>query len=63
MMTVTQYYVQQDEEPSCGPFDNYTKAREEAYKTNGMVICYEFEYSDSYLIDDFRAKDDENNES
>lgn len=59
-MTIDHYYVQQDDGYNeDGPFDTYCEAKEEARKISGMVICYEFEYSDSYMVDDFRTTGDE----
>jgi hypothetical protein len=42
---------------------NYQEARDYAQKSHLKVICNEFEFSDSYLVDDFTRNDEERTET
>lgn len=54
-MTITQYWLHSTEDdPVAGPFDTVNEALEASTPDpddQTAVVAYEFEYSDSYLID------------
>lgn len=37
----------------------YRDAKAEAQRIGGKVLCFEFEYSDSYVVDDFTVRETE----
>lgn len=38
---------------------DYEEAKKYAVRTKQMVICNEFEFADSYMVDDFTGNNDE----
>lgn len=38
--------------------EDYEDAKRHAQRIKGVVVCAEYEFSDSYLVDDFREKED-----
>ena len=56
MSTISVYYTDEGEGTAeSGPWDTYDEARSEAFAHAGRVIEYEYEFSDSRLLDDFTA--------
>lgn len=56
MSTISHYYTDTgDGTAEAGPWESYAEARREAERTAGRVIEYEYEFSDSSLIDDYTA--------
>lgn len=57
MATITQYAVEDGEgnQISSAVFDEdeYREAKQLAREESACVVAYEFEYSDSYTVDDF----------
>lgn len=53
-MIAEKYGVEADGMEAEAEYDNYLEAREEARKRRGRVICFEFEYTNSYVVDDYR---------
>lgn len=54
MSTISHYYTDTGEGTvEYGPWDTYDAARRCALRTNGRVLEYEYEFSDSSLIDDY----------
>jgi hypothetical protein len=54
--TISHYYTDTGEGTAeAGPWESYAEARREAERTAGRVIEYEYEFSDSSLIDDYTA--------
>lgn len=53
-------YTLEDKERNEQEFStqDYSEARERAMKDNLRVICNEFEWSDSYMVDDFTGDED-----
>lgn len=52
-MTLELYYIRDDDGQEVVCFDSYPEAKEYAIQHKQKVVCYEFEYSDSYVVDDF----------
>ena len=64
MSTIDRYTLEDAERNEVIGFEteDYTEARDRARQDHLRVICYEYEFSDSYLVDDFTVSDDEDTE-
>jgi len=54
-MNIYQYFVlehREDDAPE-GPFEKFTQADDRAREINGLVVQYEFEYTDQSLVSDY----------
>lgn len=60
-MSVIERYLLEDAEGNTEEFifDSYIEARDEARDRGMRVICYEYEFSDSSMLDDFTKKEDD----
>jgi hypothetical protein len=56
--TIDRYTLEDSEGNDQGyEFENYQEARDRAVTDHMKVICNEFEFSDSYLVEDFTEGD------
>jgi tRNA G37 N-methylase TrmD len=63
MSTIDRYTLEDAERNDMGyVFDNHAEAEAVAVREHLIVICNEYEFSDSYLVDDFTVSDDEDTE-
>ena len=63
MSTINLYTVEDNEgnEATATPYDQdeYQLAKDHARRIGGKTICHEYEWNDSYPVDDFTTADDE----
>lgn len=60
MSTTTLYMVEWPGGYDSGPYyeDRYHEAKDHARQVKGRVVAYEYEYADSYTVDDFTREGD-----
>lgn len=60
MTTITRYMAEDagGEDLTANFSDSYIEARDLAYKNRGKVVGYDFELSDTYLVDDFTEEEE-----
>ena len=62
MASIIRYWVETDKESRdvVGDYEEreYADAKQHAQNINGIVVCAEYEFSDSYMVDDFTADND-----
>ena len=62
-MTITVYTIEDRNRNDLAPgfeTQDYREAKDKAQELRGLVIATEFEYSDSYVVDNFTGEDDDN---
>jgi hypothetical protein len=60
MSTIDRYTLEDSEgNTQLTEFEDYQEARERAQADRMKVICNEYEFSDSYLVDDFTEAEEE----